>query len=605
MKSLYKLGFCLLCLFCSLQVYSQTDYTKEAKKDLTIKGAQFKTAKDIYEKEKKRLDTLSNNLDTLSITQLIKVRKLKITADSLITQAEIVRNFYIQKKVHKDSLDAYFTIPENFKGTPPNLTAETANSEKAKTYIVFGEDKVLLQEDVIKDDKVAKIFQDILKENPQVQIGSFRIPKDGAEIPVFFKCDSRTRRYMEKSDCYEKEENSKRTLKFKSIQIEIYEGSLVDIKVLLEGNNDKVYLFENELPASLLRYTKQSKWFELKNRAEETFEETDNDFFGYRIKLADVLRYISKPGKNFIPDNQSLDFPKMINGKKTNSDAPSIYELKQSTSLNNFVNLRTYTDFLGLFGESPNGIAHIEGDAEFFIAPFRVPYTSLYFFKKIKPYVSYARLDENDRQLIPQRFENNGTAEQDIFEIRNDLDILQKSYLDLGFQLDVINFKIEKEYPFETNFYGVARYQVADINFDQNEENTTDDITDGSEDLEVNEGTVQNIDQLNNYKALGLGAGVNFDFKRFDNFTFSYSAELIKYNVNSINDFEDFRSSNDFWVFRNEAEISYFAGNKKKNAIFVRLKVFDNIDSGDNSNFFQFQFGYKFSLGLQKIQAKN
>lgn len=603
MKSFYKLCCLIAILLSSICTYAQTDCTKEAEKDITEKKEVFETAKDLYEKEKKILDSLTTNLDEAAAEQLTKVRELKANANKIHAEIEVLREFYLLKGVSEEDLDSFFELQDAYKSDGDNLINQNTPSEDAKTYMVFGDDNIILKEDIIKDEKANSVLSDILKEDSKIHLGDFWIPKDGAEIPVTFKCNAALRKKMGRDHCEEKEEESPRYLKFKKVDLEIFEGSLVDIKVYLEGNGH-VYLFENNLSASLLRFTKQANWFMLRNRVERTYRNEEDDFAGYEVKLADVLRYFSNSGRNFIPDDQILEFPKMIDGKQANEEEANIYELHQNSSLKNVLDLRTYTDFLGLFGESPNGIAQIEGHASFFVIPSRLKGTPISLFKKIKPYVSYARLDENDRRLIPQRVEDTGTSVEEDFEVQNGLDLLQKSYLDLGLKLDVFSFKIKKEYPFEVNTYGVVRYQIADLAIDQIEESDMMDM--GGEMMEEDPTMIiTNDSELNNYKTLGVGAGINFDFRRFKNFTFSHSIEFTRYNVSSFNNFENFRNPEDFWVFRNESEVAYHTGTNRNNSIFVRLKVFDNKNPDVDSNFFQFQFGYKFSLGLQRVQAKN
>ena len=80
--------------------------------------------------------------------------------------------------------------------------------------------------------------------------------------------------------------------------------------------------------------------------------------------------------------------------------------------------------------------------------------------------------------------------------------------------------------------------------------------------------------------------------------------EFSRYNQDSYNNIEGIIEPDDFWVFRNEAEVSYYPASSKNNAIFVRLKIFDDLDSEEGSNFFQFQFGYKFTVGVQKVKSK-
>ena len=128
MKPLYKIGLYFLCVFFSLHAYSQTDYAKEAEKDLTAKGEEFKTAKEAYEKELKSLLELTNSLDLKASAQLIKVRDLKTKADAILTQAEVLHKFYLQKGVEETALDAHFKIPTDFKGIPPILKDQTSDA---------------------------------------------------------------------------------------------------------------------------------------------------------------------------------------------------------------------------------------------------------------------------------------------------------------------------------------------------------------------------------------------------------------------------------------------------------------------------------------------
>jgi hypothetical protein len=311
----------------------------------------------------------------------------------------------------------------------------------------------------------------------------------------------------------------------------------------------------------------------------QTPENGDPELIDWKIKVSDVLRYYTGQNGNYIPNDERFSFPITTTEGKTNSDASNRYELRQSTALNNILDLRTYTDILGIGGTTPNGIAQFEGQADFFIAPFRLPegwwslgLTDFYLFKKIKPYVLYARLDEEDQYL-----ETKTTADINVKTIVEPLEHLQKSYLDAGLKLDVISFKLGKNYPFEAIFYGVARYQISRVRLDS--------VTD-------------------NYKTLGAGGGLALEFRRFENFKLNIFSEFVKYNQEAYNNLPGFEDPTPFWVFRNEIEVSYYPSKKKMNAIFMRMRVFDNQDSVEGSNFFQWQLGYRFTVGIGNLKTK-
>ena len=570
----------IILLFLSfISAYSQIDYKSEAKKDLTEKKRKFDEKKTLYKKEKDSLKMLTDALSQIPQERLKKAKMLRKTLESLHEEAKTAVAFYEQKQVPKEDLDSYFKIPDEEYEALIKNTQKVKDTEEYedKVYLLFGTNQLIVKEDIIKDPTANSIFKNILETDSEIHLGDFWIPKDNAQIPITKiteKENTVKRRNSEKTKTVKVNDTTIRYLGFDKIELELFEGSLVDIKVYLKGEDGDVYLFENKLSISLIYYTTTSERFYLKNKARKTFQDNNKDFTGFKLRLSDVLRYFSKPGRNYIPDDQNFTFPLDLQKDKTNEKYANVYELYQSTSLENVLDLRAYTDFLSLFGDTPNGIAQFEGQAIFFINPYRIIHTSLFPFKKIKPYISYARLDDEDRSLTLELESINGT-ERTI----NGLDQLQKSFLDAGVKLDILNFNIGKEYPFEVNIFGALRYQISRIELDS----TT----------------------VENYNTLGLGSGINIDFERFDNFSFSYSSEFTNYSQDSFNDISGIIDPNDFWVFRNEAEVSYFPGTSKKNSIFLRFRVFNDLSDDIDSNFFQFQFGYKFSLGLQKVRSRN
>ncbi|MBC8643825.1 hypothetical protein H9W95_06620 [Flavobacterium lindanitolerans] len=145
------------------------------------------------------------------------------------------------------------------------------------------------------------------------------------------------------------------------------------------------------------------------------------------------------------------------------------------------------------------------------------------------------------------------------------LEIIEKSYLDMGAVLDVFSFSFIKESPFNINLYYALRYQIATIDR-ENEENL-------------------------NFKTLGHAAGVRFEFKRFNNFGFNFSPEFAYYN--HMNKIDFMENPKNIWVFRNEAEIFYYQGESKKQSVFLRLRTFMDVSDSEDS-FFNCSLGIVF-----------
>ena len=562
----------LFFLIPLLGIAQVENYKKEAKKDLTGLKNEFEKAHLDFENGKDSLKVLSEKLSPKLKDYYNQVVNLKKKSDSIYEASKVVWSFYAQKGVNKQALDSIFAIPTEYE-LGIDGDEETIKVKENQIYLLFNNEDIVLKEKIVKDTTISKILGNVLTADSEAHLGDFWFPQNNQKIIItkLVKCDSDFLGIRKLKTC----DTIKKTLRFVKIEIQLYEGSLTDIKVYLKDENGNTHLFENRRSISLLHYTTTAPRFYLENKSQQTPFDVKYDYSKFKLRLSDVLRYFSKPGRNFIPDDQSFAFPIITKEGKTNKDAPNVYELRQSTTLENVLDLRAYTDFLGLFGETPNGIAQFEGQADFFVNPFRFSGTSIFLFKKIKPYIVYSRLDENDRvlNLTPVDSITNSST------LANRLDNLQKSDLDVGVKLDFISFTLGKEYPFEAGFYTSARYQRGKIETD----------------------SLSTFD----YKTLGLGGGLNLEFRRYDNFDFRYSLELSNYDQDSYNNIEGISDAENFWVLRNEAEISYYPSNAKKNAIFVRLKVFDDFDDKEGSNFFQFQFGYRFTVGVKSVKGAN
>lgn len=565
-------------LIIALMLFGINNYGQKIIKIDSISVAEFnkldKAFKELDEKYSKGKDTLeklksdiSNNSNPeigKKITkQLEETQKIQYKLDSIYKLFISYKQVYLNKEIPEKTIDSLFN--HKYKISEKQVIKE---NQTQKTYIYFGKDKVLAENDgIFKDKTVNLIFNDILEAKSETYLGDFSIPQNGQKIE--FENVNRKKWFNER-----KYEINDKNVFFKSVKIHLFEGSLCDIKLIVTDDNNQEYLFENKVPSSLLKFSrlnhKRYLYCKPVKINGKIYGDTINKLLYYRIKSSDVLNYNSNPGNNYVPEDETLEFPLIENEKETNANNPAKYKIISDSSLQNIVELRAYTDFLGLFGDTPNGIVQLEGKADFYISPFNIPHTNSYVLKKITPFVHFSKIEKDVRNLNLTAIDNSTST------IKNQLEILEKSYLKMGLNLSVFSFKFTKEFPFDTNLYTTANYQISDL---------------------LDKDSIQV-----NYKSLGLGAGLALEFKRYNNFGFIYSAEFTKYNANSFNEIEGIINPDNFWVFKNEAEVYYFPNKSKEQAIFLRFKTFNNSTKNNSEAFYQLQFGYRFAIGVSKLK---
>lgn len=551
----------LIALLC-FSAYAQ-NIDSVARLDLKGLSIKFSPIETDYNKQinelkikKDELGINSTDLDFNGFQKLMRNAKItKTKLDSVYKMAENYKIYYSSKGVKTDSLNKYF--PHKIVvDSEPDLPAKQNDT---KTYFYFGEKMVIQENDSIFNNKtINSIFMNTLSKDSKTYLGDFIIPQKDQEINV-----------------YEGNEPKKinETVKFKEIKMHLREGAIDDLKLIVLDQHNNEMLFENSTPISILKYTSIASsnyiFFKTAISKNKNIPIDQGYFKGRKINLADVINYIPNPGENYVPEDLELNLPTDSGGRPLNLNNAVKYKVEQSNALQNVVELRTYTDFLGLFGDTPNGIVQLEGRADFFIAPFNLSNSSVYFFKKITPFVNFSKLDQKTRNIALQELTPSS------FSFKTPLEILQKSYLQMGFNLSLFSFRFSKEFPFEVSFYGSTQYQITDV---------------------------MKSDSIGqNYKTMGLGGGINLEFKRYNNFGFIYSSHFTRYNVNGFNTLSGVLNAGNFWVFKNEAEIYYYPGTTKQSSIFLRLKTFNDITKSNNDAFYQLQFGYRFSIGGGKV----
>lgn len=531
---------------------------------------EFKKVNELNTKENEALVKLKNEINATSnsseITtklekQLKENQKYIKELDSIYGLFLSYKTYHLDKKTLKEkTIDSVFnhkyTLSEKVKSITGNH-----NTNTYKTYLYFGNDKIIEEkkEGIFKDEKVNKIFEEILNTKSEAYLGDITIPKENQMFQFYNKSFGIT------DTIY----------KFKSVSFELHDGFFTDIKVLVLDENGSEHLFENKASVSVLNYSHVApkNYLFYKHPTNQKQIVKYDDYKNLRVLLSDVLMYFSKPGYNFIPNDFTMELPtKDDDGISLNANQPVKYKIKENTSLQNVIEFRVYTDFLGLFSDSPNGIVQFQGKGDFYIFPFRINNNKFDFrlIDKISPFVNFSRLDAEVREVETTIETNTNTI-----TVNRNLDLIQKAYLEMGSKISVFNVKFLKEAPFRVIGYMPIQYQIADIKIN---------------------------DEFKNIQAFVLGGGLNFEFKRFNNFGFNYSIDISKYSFKNLNTIPNFEVPNNFSVFNNQAEIFYHPSDDKNQSIFLKLKTVKEI--GNTDAFYQLQFGYRFSIGISKVKAK-
>lgn len=581
----------------------------------------------------KQLESLKSNIkkDSTQLSTLLKdfsdlKNKITVTAsnDSIIDNLKSTQKSISDlKKNINTNIDTFINLKDICLNSQALTEQEVSNlikdidlnkydedSSKAEsiekqTYIYFNEDQII-KEDVITNDNIqGKILNDIISQtNQESYLGDITIPKNDEEF-YFYKWMKKTsnetkrkiinninnleRRIKLNNDTIledslklskkrleeinnEKESYKKtaKMFKFKSIDVQIYDGNFYDIRLKIEYNNQQ-YLFENFKSVSFFRFNKMAKnnYLMYSNKQPYGIEENLHEIEGLKIRLSDVLYYEYKIGNNYIPNDLLLELPKKdIDNKQTNLNAPTTYQIKENTYLDKIIELRAYTDFLALFNDADNGLLQIEGSAKFYIFPFSrqlFNYTGqVEFLKSAIPYVNYARFEDGK-----------GLAEATTGVFNQELDVIEKRYLSMGIKLNMIEI-YHKNYPIKANIFGVADYNIS---------KAQNDMLDPE-----------------NIKSLGYGFGLNIATKRFNNFGFSYNMEFKWFDLENFNTTSNINTEINVPIFKNEAEVFYHPTDNPNQSIFVRLRTFNYKGNKNDEAFYQFQFGYRFSLGSRSVK---
>jgi hypothetical protein len=551
-------------------------------------------------------EALFKSLD--SIRQ--KIRANDKISDSLYNLAKESETYFVNaKNVNKNSIEKKWA-PDIFKYVPDTMPETKDTIQKTTVYTYISKDFIFAPDSIFRQNtRAQRILKEELAQKSETYFGDITIPKENQKFNFYWnkrntiekkisrgkdnigeptKLKHKTKKYKEKhkklvNNLEQSKDVQKQKLKdlkkspvsyrFKKIDIEIKDGEFSDIKVYVEYNGS-THIFSNKKGVGLLRFSSvaQKNYLFYKQSIIGSTKFSLDTMRKFCIRLSDVMVYDYKIGNHYVPNNLTLELPKKdIHDSLTNKNGSAEYQIKQETDLNKIVELRTYSDFLALFGNSDNGLVQVEGKAKFYVFPFpmKIWGAQCEVLSSLSPHVSYSRFASSAGDV-------NLNSNKD--SILSALDLVKKRYLTMGVEGNFFNFE-QKDYPVEASLYGFANYQLSKVNLGND-----------------------SVPKLNDIKALSLGFGLELTAKRLNNFGFNYRFELAWYNYRDFNNIENlFTPKKLLFVIRNEAEVSYHPTSSVNSAVFIRLLTFNNSRHNNNEAFYQFQFGYKFSIGNRKM----
>ncbi len=196
--------------------------------EFVLKQKEFKIQDSIFKSFTTKISTNTTDNDFAKLKeQKDKARFLHIQLDSIYDLTVSYTAFYKSKfteKKDQDEIQNYCNLKHQ------KIDAIKEEKEEMKTFLYFGKEKVIAENDGIFKDKTANlIFNDILETKSEAYLGDFIIPQKGQKI------NSTRSRYGKESQNFF----------FKNIKIHIVEGSLQDIQLFVTDEKNNELIFEN------------------------------------------------------------------------------------------------------------------------------------------------------------------------------------------------------------------------------------------------------------------------------------------------------------------------------------------------------------------------
>ncbi|MDJ1505413.1 hypothetical protein [Xanthocytophaga agilis] len=222
------------------------------------------------------------------------------------------------------------------------------------------------------------------------------------------------------------------TQQIQSVELYFRDGVVSEIKVYTidEKTNEKEvftntftkvfrngrWIKRNRIPVSL-RHADYKKYLETLRLYANLNDKTKF------IRIGDIINYDPQIGKNYPPSDGYIT---LNNETKTK---PVIV----NTSLNSYINLNVYTDFLSLVkAERGNGLVQTEASAHILLNTKNHKYKPFFFVNFLEPSLKFSRFDNGFSSVVPD------TIDKDLNKISiNRMYLNQRSYLNTSIRLNL------------------------------------------------------------------------------------------------------------------------------------------------------------------------
>lgn len=318
-----------------------------------------------------------------------------------------------------------------------------------------------------------------------------------------------------------------------SVTITISEGLIEYIKVRMK---DGSFFINKYAPIPVIT---------MERRFEDLLFNPDNDDF---IILKDALYFDANKRFNYLPSDITID---IVN--KENDKAPAFKDLYANAGLNSFVDLRIFSDLLGVFDNQANGLVQMEARSKIYLHRGNVFNRFAYTFYAVEPFFHLNKLDS--------KYDTIRVANGEI----NRMEVFRRNTFNAGLKFNAFRW----DWRPSNSFFVNAGYMFSSSNIVMEDDTET-------------KGTLHTP-----FFELGISS------KRLENFGFDGSAEWLiqKLNDNPHFDRQDWEHLISFNV------TMYFFQTGKKDKFFVRFRNYLNL-SERSQDFYQLQFGYSKNLNF-------
>lgn len=264
------------------------------------------------------------------------------------------------------------------------------------------------------------------------------------------------------------------------------------------------------------------------------------------VEIGDLLDYQMIGKYNTIPDD--IEFTLKASGSDTT--------IKKSSLLN--IDLKVFSDLLGVFNHEPNGLVQTEGELKLITLTRNFRNLRLFPFHYIEPYFNYSKLDSaySHVSINPDSSINR-------------MNILQRSNFTFGVKANTLKYYFDSGSFIELNI-GFQYNQSSVYSPDNKTKNTL------------------SLNSLFFESAVSYRASKTIHFRYTPTF-YLQSVDItlpVKHITNLDNN----------WVLRHEFSLNFsISRENKNNMVFVRFNMFRNLTSS-NDDYNQLQIGYFRSL---------